>query len=190
MSSFQLRTPETADDLAQPVLQTFKKQYGTIPNFYAGLAIDGATLCGYLSFEQHIEAHCLLTPEQREMISLAVANHNGCQYCVSGHTFSAKKMGFDQSACADIQQGIAQSPTDQLVLDVALEALRNQGRLSAETLNKCREAHFSDAMLLQIYAWVGINTFSNWINNLVEPKIDFPLVPLQNISSDHPRRDT
>ncbi|MBV8049088.1 MAG: carboxymuconolactone decarboxylase family protein, partial [Paludibacterium sp.] len=124
MPPLSLRTLETADDLAKPVLQELKNRYGAIPNFYAGLAIDGATLNGYLAFEQAIEDRCLLTVKQREMISLAVANANGCHYCVSGHTFSAGQAGLDKAACLAIQQGQCDDATDQLILDVALEILQ------------------------------------------------------------------
>ncbi|MBV8047398.1 MAG: hypothetical protein JO171_09605, partial [Paludibacterium sp.] len=62
---------------------------------------------------------------------------------------------------------------------VALEILQQRGRLSAGTWRAYRQAGLGEALLVQICAWVGINSFSNWLNNLVEPKIDFPRVPLQ-----------
>ncbi len=80
-------TLDNADELAKPILQEIKSRYGMIPNFYSALGINGAVMKGYLEFEANLEEHSLLSLAQREMISLAVANYNGCEYCVSGHSF-------------------------------------------------------------------------------------------------------
>ncbi|MDT8878895.1 carboxymuconolactone decarboxylase family protein [Halomonas saccharevitans] len=169
---------ETADDLAAPILKGFQERYGMIPNFYTALGIDGASLKGYLAFEEAIEGRCLLSERQRELVSLAVANRNGCHYCVSGHTFSARKLGMSREECRAAQGGEASDPLDQAMLDLALDVLENSGACSAERKDRCRALGMSDAQILQVVTWTGINTVSNWVNNLVQPKIDFPRVEL------------
>lgn len=169
---------ETADDLATPILKEFQVRYGMVPNFYGALGIDGASLKGYLAFEAAIEERCLLSEQQRELISLAVANRNGCHYCVSGHTFSARKLGMSKEECRAAQVGEASDALDQAMLDLALDVMKHNGACSPEQKDRCRALGMSDALIVQIVSWTGINNFSNWINNLVQPKIDFPKVEL------------
>ncbi len=173
-------TIETADALAGPVLQSFKDLYGIVPNFYGALGIDGATLKGYLAFEDAIQQVALLTEREQELISLAVADINGCHYCVSGHTYSGKKAGLTAEECIQAQDGRAHDPLEQQVISVALNMMQNRGRLTQDEMLKLDEHGISQAKIVQIMAWTAINCFSNWINNLVQPKIDFPKVILIN----------
>lgn len=172
-------TLETADETAAPILQGFKDQYGVVPNFFGALGIDGATLRGYLAFEEHIEAACLLTPREREMISLAVANANGCHYCISGHTFSAKRAGMSAEECVRAQRGEAEDADEHAVISLALRLMARKGHLEPADFETAATAGVSQEKLVQICAWTAINSFSNWINNMVQPKIDFPKVLLQ-----------
>lgn len=169
---------ETADELAAPILKDFQERYGMVPNFYGALGIDGASLKAYRAFEDAIQERCLLSERQRELIALAVANRNGCHYCVSGHTFSARKLGMSKAECRAAQGGEASDPLDQAMLDLALDVMENKGACTPERKDRCRALGMSDALIMQVVAWTGINTFSNWVNNLVQPRIDFPTVEL------------
>lgn len=173
---------ETADEAARPILEEIKGMYGLVPNFYSALGIDGASLRAYLAFESSIESDCLLSLREREMISLAVANKNGCHYCVSGHTFSAKKMaGMSQAECKRAQCGSADDPVEQAVIALALRFIASQGNLEDADRQLAAEAGIGEKKLVQICAWTAMNSFSNWINNLVQPKIDFPKVDLEPV---------
>lgn len=178
MSRLPMLCPDTACEQGAPTLALIRKQLGMLPNFFAGLANHGAALNGYLAFEEQLSEHSRLTKAQREMISLAVANANGCHYCVSGHTLSAKHVGVDAEAARLAQQGKAKEPKDQAILDFALDLLEQRGHLPDESLAAARQMGLDDATLVEITSWVGINSYSNWINNLIQPKIDFPEVPL------------
>ena len=171
-------TLNTADEIAQPILQDFKDRYGMVPNFYSALGINGAALSGYLAFEDAIQQDALLSVREQELISLAVADLNGCHYCVSGHTFSGKKAGLTAEECVMAQQGKANDPQENAVIAIALDVLQNRGNLTEENQRNIEEYAIPQAKVIQIMAWAALNTFSNWINNLVQPKIDFPVVAL------------
>ncbi|EGR0589988.1 carboxymuconolactone decarboxylase family protein [Vibrio cholerae] len=176
MEKFNLRTTYTADKVAAPILIDFKEKYGMIPNFYAALGIDGASLSGYLDFEKSIEDFGSLTERQRELISLSVANYNRCHYCVSGHTFSARKIGLSSQECADAQRAIAKDTGDQAILSLSRTILEKQGHLSQEDVDVALFNGLTESQILQVCAWTALNTFSNWVNNITQPKIDFPKV--------------
>lgn len=173
-------TIETADEAATPTLEGFKAQYGMVPNFFGALGIDGATLNGYLAFQEAVEAASHLSVREREMISLAVANSNGCHYCVSGHTFSGKKAGMSAEECVAAQRGEADDACEQAVIDLALRLIAQRGNLETHDFERAAQAGISEKKLIQICAWTAMNSFSNWVNNIVQPRIDFPKVPLQN----------
>ncbi|NWO04760.1 MAG: peroxidase-related enzyme [Alteromonadaceae bacterium] len=178
MSRLPMLCPDTACEQGAPTLKAIQKQLGMLPNFFAGLANHGAALNGYLAFDDTLSQHSRLTPAQRELIALAIANANGCHYCVSGHSLSAKHKGVSADDARQAQQGQAANPYDQAILDVALAVLEQRGHLSDEQLTNAREAGLDDATLVEITSWVGLNSYSNWVNNLIQPKIDFPEVPL------------
>lgn len=176
MEKFNLRTTQTADKLAAPILTEFKEKYGIIPNFFAALGIDGASLSGYLDFEKTIAEFGSLTERQRELISLSVANYNQCQYCVCGHTFSAKKIGLSSDECADAQLAIADHPLEQAILSLSRAILEKKGNLSQVDVETAMFHGLTESQILQVCSWTALNTFSNWVNNITQPKIDFPKV--------------
>ncbi|GGO66794.1 carboxymuconolactone decarboxylase family protein [Bowmanella pacifica] len=178
MFELNLATIETADDLAAPILKGFKEQYGMVPNFFAALGIDGGSLRGYLDFVTAVETHGALNERQRELIALKVANYNGCHYCVSGHTFSAKRAGISAEACQQAQLGKADSAQEQAILTLVEQMMEKQGHLDTQDKKAAYEAGLSEQQLIQIAAWVTLNTFSNWVNNIVQTKIDFPKVAI------------
>lgn len=178
MSRMPMITVQTACEAAAPTLESIHKKFGAVPNFFGALANNGTALNAYLDFEEAIESNSRLTTAQQEMISLAVANKNGCQYCVSGHTFSAKHAGVNQASALRAQTGQAEDPLDQAVLSFALAMREYRGAVPESILTQARNAGLNDQLLVEITTWTLINTYSNWINNLIQPKIDFPLVPL------------
>ncbi|MBN7770999.1 peroxidase-related enzyme [Marinobacter daepoensis] len=179
MSRIPLKSIETSCSSGAEVLSGIKKQLGMLPNFFAGLANHLGSLNGYLAFHDAMERESSLSKAQQEMISLAIANANGCHYCVSGHTLSAKAAGVVAEEARRAQKGQAEQPEDQALLTLALEVLDTRGHVSEETLAMVKAHGFSESEIVEVVGWVGLNSFSNWINNVIQPKIDFPVVPIQ-----------
>lgn len=178
MSNLPLATMDTADDLAKSIFSHAKTNFGMIPNFFGAMGIDGASLSSFLAHQETMNQHSLLSAKQRELIALAVANHNGCHYCVSGHTFSAKKVGLTADECIAAQKGKADDSKDQAMIDLALNILKTNGHLTPEMLKRVQDSNISDKEVLQITTLTALNTLSNWVNNIINPTIDFPKVDL------------
>lgn len=180
MSRVPLKSIETSCASGAEVLSGIKKRLGMLPNFFGGLANHLGSLNGYLAFNEAMERESALSKQQREKIALAIANANGCHYCVSGHTLAAKAAGLDAEAARLAQKGVAETPYDQAILKLALEVLETRGHISEETLAMAVDQGLLEAEIVEVVGWVGLNTFSNWINNVIQPKIDFPVVPIQD----------
>ena len=79
-------TIEAAPAAAQPLLQAVKKQLGVAPNLFRLVANSPAALEGYVSLSGALGKGAL-PAATRERIALAVAEINGCDYCLSAHTY-------------------------------------------------------------------------------------------------------
>src|SRR5690349_3785925 len=84
-------TVESAPAAARPLLEAVKKQLGLVPNLFRLVANSPAALEGYLGMSGALGKGTLPAPT-RERIALAVAEINGCNYCLSAHTYLASNL--------------------------------------------------------------------------------------------------
>ncbi|TIQ00294.1 MAG: carboxymuconolactone decarboxylase family protein, partial [Mesorhizobium sp.] len=77
---------EAAPAASQPMLHTVEEQLGVVPNLFRLVSNSPAALEGYLSLSGALARGRLPAPT-RERIALAVAEINGCSYCLSAHTY-------------------------------------------------------------------------------------------------------
>ena len=77
---------ESAPAASQPLLQAVNKQLGSVPNLFRLVATSPAALEGYLGMSGALAKGTLPAPT-RERIALAVAEINGCGYCLSAHAY-------------------------------------------------------------------------------------------------------
>ena len=84
-------TIEAAPAASRPLLEAVKKQLGVVPNLFRLVANSPAALEGYLGLVGALNKGALPAPT-RERIALAVAEINGCSYCLSAHTYLGKNL--------------------------------------------------------------------------------------------------
>ena len=90
----RLPTPasiEASPAASQPLLQAVKKQLGVVPNLFRLVGNSPAALEGYLGLNGAL-AKGALEAATRERIALAVAEINGCDYCLSAHSYLGKNL--------------------------------------------------------------------------------------------------
>ncbi|MDL3987713.1 carboxymuconolactone decarboxylase family protein, partial [Shewanella xiamenensis] len=90
----RLNTPTTID--AAPTsthtsLKAVEKQLGRVPNMFRVVANSPAALTGYLQLSA-ASAQGGLGTATLERIALAVAEINGCDYCLAAHSFLGRKV--------------------------------------------------------------------------------------------------
>ncbi|WP_366523148.1 carboxymuconolactone decarboxylase family protein [uncultured Tateyamaria sp.] len=64
---------------------------GSAPNGFRLISNSPAALEGYLGLNGALGKGAL-SAATRERIALAIANHNGCDYCNSAHTYLGKNL--------------------------------------------------------------------------------------------------
>jgi uncharacterized peroxidase-related enzyme len=175
----RIHTPasiETAPETAQPLLQAVKKQLGVVPNMFRAISNSPAALEGYLGLNGALAKGMLEAPT-RERIALAVAEVNGCDYCLSAHTYLGKNLSklSDIEIAANRDGGSTDAKADAAVR-FAVKLVEARGHPSNEDLQAVKQAGYTDAQVIEIVLHVALNTLTNYINETVKTEIDFPVV--------------
>lgn len=173
------RIPTPADIAAapehsRPLLEGVQKKIGMVPNMYRLVSNSPATLEGLLALNGAL-SKSTLGGAITERIALAVANHNGCTYCNSAHTFLARNVAkLDDGEIAAARTGNASDLKASYALKFAQDIIRERGRVSEEDVRRARSAGFNDAELVEIVAHVALNTLTNYLNEVFDTEVDFP----------------
>jgi uncharacterized peroxidase-related enzyme len=175
MSRLTIPAREAAPATTQPLLDAVEKQLGVVPNMFRMLAQSPAVLQGYLGLSGALGK--ALDLKTRERIAIAVAQVNGCDYCLSAHSYvglNLAKLSAEEIGRAR-QGGSADAKIDA-ALRFAVKVTETRGKVSAAALAAVREAGYSEAQVLEIVAVVAENFMTNLFNNVAETDIDFPAV--------------
>ncbi|WP_291822854.1 carboxymuconolactone decarboxylase family protein [Bosea sp. (in: a-proteobacteria)] len=167
---------EASPAAAQPLLEAVKKQIGVVPNLFRLVSNSPAALEGYLGLSGALGKGTLPAPT-RERIALAVAEINGCDYCLSAHTYIGKNMAkLDDAEMTANRSGASNDPKADAALRFAAEVVRRRGHVSDDDVRAIKTAGYDDAQIVEIVLHVALNTWTNYVNSVAETTIDFPVV--------------
>src|ERR1700742_3985737 len=128
MASTAALAPEQVPAESKPTLDAFTKNIGFTPNMMAAFAQSPiafnawATLLGSLSKTLDVKT--------RDSIGLAVSEVNGCNYCLTVHSFTAEHMA--KLPADDIilaRQGHSSDPKRSAALVFAQEDIETRGKV-------------------------------------------------------------
>ncbi len=160
---------------SQPLLTAVEKQLGIVPNLFRLIGTSPAALEGHLGLSAGIGR--TLDAKTRERIALAVAQANGCDYCLSAHTYLGLNLvKLDAGEIALNRRGHSGDARADAAVQFAVRVVEARGRVSEADLAAVRLAGFSDAQIVEIVQNVALNVFTNYLNNVAETDIDFPAV--------------
>ena len=178
----RLPTPATIADAptaSQPLLEAVNKQLGIVPNLFRLVSTSPAALEGYLSLSGALGKGAL-PAATRERIALAVAEINGCGYCLSAHTYLAKTVAkLDDAEITANRSGASNDPKADAAVRFAASVTRNRGRVDDAAVRAVKLAGYSDAEIIEIVLHVALNTWTNYINEVAKTEIDFPVVTVR-----------
>jgi uncharacterized peroxidase-related enzyme len=173
----RLTIPARKDALlgSQRLLDAVEKQLGFIPNLFRLVGSSTAALEGYLGFNGALGR--TLDVKTRERIALAVAQANGCDYCLSAHTYLGLNLAkIDDAEIALNRVGHSSDVKADAALVFARKVLDTRGSVSDADLAAVRLAGFSEPQVIEIVASVALNVLTNYVNNVAQTDIDFPEV--------------
>lgn len=175
----RLPTPasiETSPAASQPLLQAVKKQLGVVPNLFRLVGNSPAALEGYLGLNGALARGALEAPT-RERIALAVAEVNGCDYCLSAHSYLGKNLAkLSDAEIAANRNGHSADAKADAAVGFAVKIVNARGHVSDADIEAVRSAGYDDAEVIEIILHVALNTLTNYVNEVAKTAIDFPAV--------------
>jgi uncharacterized peroxidase-related enzyme len=181
MSRITIPSLQDAPAAAQPLLDAVGKQLGVVPNLFRLIALSPATLQGYLGFNAGLAK--ALDVRTRERVALAVAQLNGCDYCLSAHSYLGLNLAkIDAAEITLNRQGSSSDPKANAAVGFAVKVAQAHGKLADADLDAVRAAGFTDAQIIEIVALVAENVFTNYLNNVAATTIDFPEVHAADVA--------
>ncbi|MBM9506296.1 carboxymuconolactone decarboxylase family protein [Actinacidiphila acididurans] len=176
MTGFAPLDPATATGQAADLLADVQKSLGTTPNLAKVMANSPALLKGYLALSGAL-ADGALPVAVREQLAIATAEHNGCEYCLSAHTFlGATVAEVDADELELARDAKSSDPHAQALLDLSDVVARSHGRVDDGTLRAARDAGATDAEIGEVVGHLALNTLTNYFAIMAGIATDWPLV--------------
>jgi uncharacterized peroxidase-related enzyme len=166
--------PATATGEAKELLDGVQATLGMTPNMTRTMAGNPAVLRGWIELNGALGK--TLTRVLNEQIAIAVAENNGCGYCLSAHAAIGGMGGVSSAELASSREGTSSDPKIAAALKFAQAVNAKRGDVSDEDIAGARAAGYDDGDIAAIVAHVALNVFTNYINLVAQTAIDFPEV--------------
>ena len=178
----RIATPAIADAPAasQPLLEGVKKQLGVVPNLFRVISNSPAALQGHLNLHGALSKGTL-SAATRERIAIAVAEIDGCDYCLSAHAYIGKNLlKLDDAELAANRNGASNDPKADAAVRFATVVVRKRGRVNDDDIRVLKLAGYDDAVVVEIIQNVALNIWTNYLNEVAQTEIDFPVLKTHN----------
>jgi uncharacterized peroxidase-related enzyme len=176
MTSLKALDPAKTTGKAKELFNAIQGKLGMVPNMMRTMGNSPALLEGYLSLSGLL-AHGSLSIKTGELLALAIAESNACDYCLSAHAFIGEKLvNIDVDSLQNARNGVAADKKTDAVLKFALVLLYKKGLVDAEDVNVAKVAGLTDGEIGEIVGHVALNVLTNYFNNTAKTVIDFPVL--------------
>lgn len=160
---------------SKPILDAVHKQLGVVPTMFRLIATSPAALQGFAANNGALTK--TLDVKTRERIALAVAQVDGCDYCLSAHTYLGLNLAkITPEEVALNRKGQSGDTKADAAVRFAAKVVRERGHVTDVDIKAVRDAGFSDGQIVEIIAVIAENIFTNLLNVVAETDIDFPVV--------------
>lgn len=177
MSRINVVDPKTASGETRELLDAVQQQLGVVPNFIRALANSPRALSAFLGLYGSL-GRAAIDKATQERIALAVAEENGCQYCVSAHTAIGRNAGLSTEEMLRNRQGGSSDAKAAAAVAFAKALNEHRGEVTTSEFEAVRAAGFSDGEIVEIITLVALNVFTNILGKSTLINIDFPKVAL------------
>lgn len=176
MNRLALIDATSAQPAARDLLAGVQAALGVTPNMAKALANSPAALKAWVQFNSTV-SEGVLSGAVRERIAILVAQENGCDYCLSAHTYLGTKVaGVSDDEAEYARSGKSAEPKAAAALALAGAIVDNRGDVDDAELAAARAAGLTDEEIAEVVANVALNFFTNLFNRLAHTEIDFPVV--------------
>lgn len=174
MTQFSVPTRDQVVSQNQAIFDNLQKALGFVPNLYAAIAHSDNGLGRYLAYQN---AKTSLSNREKEAVNLVVSQVNGCIYCQSAHTVIGKMNGFSDDEVLKIRNGGATDAKLNALVQLAESITKNRGRAGLALTDAFFAAGYTNENLVDLVLQVSDKTAMNYLHNLTQIPVDFPLAP-------------
>lgn len=165
-----------APEASRPLLDAVVSQLGSAPNMFRAIATSPQALEGYLALSGALGKGSL-PAATRERIALAVAEINGCNYCLSAHTYLGRNLAkLDDAEITANRNGASNDPKADAAVRFAAKVAKDRGHVTDADFAAVKLAGYTDAQVIEIVQHVALNSWTNFFNEVFQTEIDFPVV--------------
>jgi uncharacterized peroxidase-related enzyme len=169
---YNKQTIESAPTGAGQALARLKENAGVVPNLAATMAESPTLIDGFVTLRE-IYQRGTLDPKQREILGVANAVANRCEWCVAFHSFVAAKVGVDAATIEAIRSGTAPAdPRARALTRFTTQLIERRGAVSPQELESFIAAGFTKQQALEVVAGLAVSLMANYAGNFVEPELD------------------
>ncbi len=176
MTRLNALDPKDATGRSKELFDGIQAKLGMVPNMMRTMGNSSAVLEGYLNLSDALGKGSL-GGKLGELIALAVAESNACNYCLSAHSFIGEKLvKIDAASLSQARDGKNSDAKIEAALTFAKALIQKGGRVHNEDVQAVKTAGYTDGQVGEIVAHVALNVLTNYFNNTAETEIDFPVV--------------
>jgi len=169
---FPIHTIATAPEASRETLRGVQASLGMIPNLAAGMAESPSLVQAFFAVRD-LYARSSLSAADIQVLSLANAYENGCDWCLAFHSFAAEKAGVTRQAIDALREGGAPSDPRWLALaGLTREMIARRGHVSAETLTAFERAGLGATQALDVVLGLGFSVMANYAQHLIGAPLD------------------
>lgn len=174
MKKFTVPSRNEVAPANQAIFDNLNKALGFVPDLYATIAYSDNGLSRYLAYQN---AKTTLSNKEKEAVNLIVSQVNGCVYCQSAHTVIGKMNGFTDEQILDMRRGKATDTKLNALVQLAKSITQNKGRADAVLVDNFFAQGYTNENLVDLILQVSDKVAMNYLHNLIQIPVDFPLAP-------------
>ncbi|NCS94786.1 MAG: carboxymuconolactone decarboxylase family protein [Leptospira sp.] len=167
-------TENEENNVVSEIFSNTKKAVGAIPNMYKNMGASPALLSTYIHGYNHLRASTIFKPHELEVIFLTISKENGCDYCLTAHSFIGRKMtNVPEEVIKAINEGKT-LPDEKLnaLYNFVVHYLNFKGWIDPVEVKKFTDVGFPEEAILEIILAISVKTISNYSNHIFDTKID------------------
>ena len=161
----------------QTVLEKARRFFGYPPNLVLEMSHNVATADGYLELLSVLKRNGTLTNTEQQVVMLAIAAWNGCEYCMAAHRTAAKRAGIEQSELDRLSRIEIPANRRMQALATATWAIMDKnGRLAPADLEAFEEYGIEKAQLYEMIALIAVEFIANYVDHIEKTPLDAAIV--------------
>lgn len=145
-------------------LDVLTNNLGFIPDMLATFARSPIAFNAWATMRGSLNR--VLDLKTRELISLAVSEVNGCNYCLAVHSYAAEKARVLPNDIILARQGHATDPKRDAAVQFTRKDIEIRGQVSDTDVQASR-ADYTEAIAIEIVTLIAVYSLTNFFNNVI-----------------------